>query len=91
MINKEEHERITHIMDVRKKVQKQYSEETGKDWMVVPYSHGQEGYASWDYQLWLEDKLAATEPKEGIKDSLTTESDAVEFHNMYKVFKSTKK
>ena len=40
-----------------------------------------------DYQLWLEDKLAATtstEPKEGIKDSLTTESDAVEFHKWMK-------
>jgi len=64
MINKEEHERITHIMDDRKKVQKRYSEETGKDWMVVVI--GNEGYATWDYQRWLEDKLAATtstEPK----------------------------
>ena len=70
MINKEEHERITHIMDDRKKVQKWYSEETGKDWMVVVI--GNEGYATWDYQRWLEDKLAATtstEPKEGIKES----------------------
>ena len=58
MINKEEHERITHIMDVRKKVQKRYSEETGKDWMVVVI--GNEGYATWDYQRWLEDKLADT-------------------------------
>jgi len=71
-----------------------------------------------DYQLWLEDKLAATtepkgvqitikeeynlkvaawlmqngiehsstptEPKEVVKDSLTTESDAVEFHKWMK-------
>jgi len=29
--------------------------------------------------------------KEAVKDSFTTESDVVEFHNMYKVFKSTKK
>ena len=63
MINKTEHERITRIMDGRKKVQKQYSEETGKDWMVVV--KGNEGYATWDYQRWLEDKLSdATSPKE---------------------------
>lgn len=48
---------ITEIRERRKQIQKQYSEEIGKDWMVI--FNGNEGYATWDYQRWLEDKLAA--------------------------------
>ena len=39
------------------KPQEQYEKETGKQWWINPVCHGELGYASWDYQLWLEDKV----------------------------------
>lgn len=40
-----------------KELQEQFKKETGKDAIVYPAAHGEVGYASWDYQLWLEGKL----------------------------------
>lgn len=34
-----------------------YKRETGKDWKVIPHTHGNLAFASWDYQLWLEDNM----------------------------------
>lgn len=34
-----------------------YKRETGKDWRIIPYTHGNVEFASWDYQLWLEDNM----------------------------------
>ena len=53
MSSKEEVEQL-------EKVRNQYEAETGNSWMVVPVTHGENGYASWEYQLWLEAKAYAT-------------------------------
>lgn len=38
-------------------LQKQFEKETGKKWLVIPYTHGENAYASWEYQLWLEARV----------------------------------
>lgn len=38
-------------------LQKQFEKETGKEWFVIPYTHGENAYASWEYQLWLEARV----------------------------------
>lgn len=47
-----------------------YKEETGKDWMINPVCHGELGFASWDYQLWLEAKVQQLygEPKKFLEE-----------------------
>lgn len=47
-------------------VRNQFEDETGKGWMVIPVTHGENGYASWEYQLWLENKLATTPAAESL-------------------------
>lgn len=39
-------------------IRNQFEAETGKGWMVIPVTHGENGYASWEYQLWLEQRVA---------------------------------
>jgi len=45
-------------MKSKEEVREQYVNEIGKGWMVIPVTHGEYGYASWDYQLWLENRCA---------------------------------
>lgn len=47
-------------------VRELYTSETGEGWMVTPVCHGEKGFASWEYQLWLERKLASLSP--GVED-----------------------
>jgi len=50
-------------------VRELYTSETGEGWMVTPVCHGEKGFASWEYQLWLERKLASLSP--GVEDNQT--------------------
>ncbi len=50
-LTEEEHEEI----------RKEFESESGKKWMINPTSHGETGFASWDYQLWLESSLRASQ------------------------------
>jgi len=38
-------------------LQEQYEKETGKSWFTNPVCHGELGFASWEYQKWLEEKI----------------------------------
>lgn len=38
-------------------VRRMFEEDEGKKWMTNPVCHGETGFASWDYQLWLENNL----------------------------------
>ena len=38
-------------------VQNQFEKESGKQWYIVPVSHGEVAFVSWEYQLWLEEKV----------------------------------
>ena len=46
-------------LKARIELQKQYETETGKKWWTNPVCHGEMGFASWEYQIWLEQKLIA--------------------------------
>ena len=37
--------------------QLQYEKETGNRWFTNPVCHGEIGFASWEYQKWLETKM----------------------------------
>lgn len=56
------------------KIIKIFEDETGKKAIEAPYCHGEIGFASWDYQLWLEEKISnfdkklAEVYKEGIEE-----------------------
>jgi len=40
-------------------VRKQFMDETKNDrWFTTPVCHGESAFASWEYQLWLEEKVA---------------------------------
>lgn len=43
-------------------VRLQFEKETGNKWMTVPVTHGELAFASWKYQLWLENKAASQFP-----------------------------
>jgi len=38
-------------------LQEKYEQETGKKWWTNPVCHGEVGFASWEYQKWLETGL----------------------------------
>ena len=38
-------------------LQKQYENESGEKWWTNPVCHGEIGFASWEYQKWLEQKI----------------------------------
>lgn len=40
-------------------LRQKYEEEIGKKWWTNPVTHGELGFASWEYQKWLEDKLSS--------------------------------
>ena len=46
---------------MEEEIRKQYETETGKKWCIIPYTHGENAYASWEYQLWLEKKVSQVE------------------------------
>src|SRR5690348_8112095 len=43
-------------------VRRLYESETGKQWYVVPVCHGEVAFTSWEYQLWLEQRIANSQP-----------------------------
>jgi hypothetical protein len=42
-------------------LREKYEQETKQRWWTNPVSHGEIAFASWEYQLWLENKLSAAE------------------------------
>ena len=44
-------------MKSNEQLRKEFEEQTGNKAIVFPACHGETGYASWEYQLWLEQKL----------------------------------
>lgn len=48
---------------MEEEIRKQYEIETGKKWFTVPFTHGEQAFASWEYQLWLEKKVSQVEPE----------------------------
>lgn len=42
-------------------LREQYKKETGKTWSINPVCHGELGAVSWEYQVWLESRLAERE------------------------------
>jgi hypothetical protein len=46
-------------MKSNEQLRKEFEEQTGNKAIVFPACHGETGYASWDYQSWLERKLAS--------------------------------
>ena len=44
-------------MKGNEQLRKEFEEQTGNKAIVFPACHGETGYASWEYQLWLEQKL----------------------------------
>lgn len=48
---------------MEEEIRKQYEIETGKKWFTVPFTHGEQAFASWGYQLWLEKKISQVEPE----------------------------
>lgn len=59
-------------------VRNDFEKETGKRWMVVPVSHGENGYASWDYQLWLEGNLCNQSPTVQTGEKMYTENQVLQ-------------
>lgn len=41
----------------QQELRKEFEEKTGQKWFTNPVCHGETGYASWDYQLSLEDEV----------------------------------
>ncbi len=52
---------------MEEEIRKQYETETGKKWFTVPFTHGEQAFASWGYQLWLEKKVSQVEPEVMLK------------------------
>jgi len=48
---------------MEEEIRKQYEIETGKKWFTVPFTRGEQAFASWGYQLWLEKKISQVEPE----------------------------
>ena len=48
-------------------LQEQYIEETGKRWWTNPVCHGEIGFASWEYQKWLETKLTEATARSNVE------------------------
>ena len=44
-------------MKSNEQLRKEFEEQTGNKAIVFPACHGETGYASWEYQLWLEQNL----------------------------------
>ncbi len=38
-------------------LREQYEKETRKRWWTNPVCHGETGFAAWEYQTWLEEKV----------------------------------
>jgi hypothetical protein len=53
-------------MKSNEQLRKEFEEQTGNKAIVFPACHGETGYASWEYQSWLERKLASLSP--GVED-----------------------
>lgn len=42
----------------KEELREQYENETGEKWFIAPVCHGDTGFASWEYQTWLEEKAS---------------------------------
>jgi hypothetical protein len=56
----------------------QFEKETKENWMVNPVCHGEIGFASWKYQIWLEQKAIQVEAKVKVNFADVDISDKVE-------------
>lgn len=52
----------------QQELRKEFEEKTGQKWFTNPVCHGETGYASWDYQLSLEDEVIRL--RETVKDMI---------------------
>jgi len=43
--------------EITEVIREDYERTTGKRWLTNPVCHGELGFASWEYQLWLETQL----------------------------------
>lgn len=48
-------------MNSREEIRKEFESQTGNMAIIFPACHGETGYASWEYQLWLEQKILAAQ------------------------------
>lgn len=55
---------------MEEEIRKQYEIETGKKWFTVPFTRGEQAFASWGYQLWLEKKISQVEPEVNMKNEI---------------------
>lgn len=59
-------------------VQKEFETATGRDWMTNPVCHGELGFASWEYQTWLESQVLRLRPVPATKElESITDEDAI--------------
>ena len=46
-----------------RKLEKEFEAETGKQALIAVVGHGEKAYASWDYQVWLENRVEELEQR----------------------------